>query len=83
LYVRELAVASFGQKQDVEKKWISADCFKQRFFVNEAKLRRWLVARTAMSGRQIAIEQALADPMKRTPGQIIRACKLGECKQPE
>ena len=41
------AVAWFGQKQDAGGKWVSAGCFKQGFFVNEASLRKWLEARAA------------------------------------
>jgi hypothetical protein len=73
------AIAWFGQKKDVEGKWVSAGCFKQGFFVNEANLQKWLDARPAMTGRQITIAQALADKMKLTPQQIAKACKLGEC----
>lgn len=74
------AVAWFGQKKDVEGKWVSAGCFKQGFFVNAANLQKWLDARPAMTGRQITIAQALADKMKLSPEQIAKACKLGECK---
>lgn len=74
------AIAWFGQKKDAEGKWISAGCFKQGFFINEANLQKWLEARPAMTGRQITIAQALADKMKLTPEQIAKACKLGECK---
>jgi len=74
------AVAWFGQKKDAEGKWVSAGCFKQGFFVNQANLQKWLAARPAMTGRQITIAQALADKMKLTPEQIAKACKLGECK---
>ena len=74
------AIAWFGQKQSPDGKWVSAGCFKQGFFVNEANLQKWLDARPAMTGRQISIAQALADKMKLTPEQIAKACKLGECK---
>jgi thioredoxin 1 len=74
------AIAWFGQKKSAEGKWVSAGCFKQGFFVNEANLQKWLEARPAMTGRQITIAQALADKMKLTPEQIAKACKLGECK---
>ncbi|MBI5388357.1 MAG: thioredoxin fold domain-containing protein [Verrucomicrobia bacterium] len=74
------ATAWFGQKKSPEGKWVSAGCFKQGFFVNEANLQKWLDARPAMTGRQITIAQALADKMKLTPEQIAKACKLGECK---
>lgn len=74
------AIAWFGQKKGADGKWVSAGCFKQGFFVNEANLKKWLDARPAMTGRQISIAQALADKMKLTPEQITKACKLGECK---
>ncbi len=74
------AVAWFGQNKNAEGKWVSAGCFKQGFFVNEASLQKWLAARPAMTGRQISIAQALADKMKLSPEQIAKACKLGECK---
>jgi thioredoxin 1 len=74
------AIAWFGQKKGADGKWVSAGCFKQGFFVNEANLQKWLDARPAMTGRQISIAQALADKMKLSPEQIAKACKLGECK---
>ena len=74
------AIAWFGQKKSPDGKWVSAGCFKQGFFVNEANLQKWLDARPAMTGRQITIAQALADKIKLSPEQIAKACKLGECK---
>lgn len=74
------AIAWFGQKKGQEGNWVSAGCFKQGFFVDEASLQNWLEARPAMTGRQITIAQALADKMKLSPEQIAKACKLGECK---
>ena len=74
------AIAWFGQLKDPSGKWVSAGCFKQGFFVNEANLQKWLSARPAMTGRQITVAQALADKMKLSPEQIAKACKLGECK---
>jgi len=74
------AIAWFGQKKGPDGSWVSAGCFKQAFFVNEANLQKWLEARPAMTGRQISIAQALADKMKLSPEQIAKACKLGECK---
>jgi thioredoxin 1 len=74
------AIAWFGQKKGPDGKWVSAGCFKQGFFVNEANLQKWLEARPAMTGRQITIAQALSDKMKLSPEQIAKACKLGECK---
>jgi thioredoxin 1 len=74
------AVAWFGQIKSAEGNWASAGCFKQGFFVSEANLEKWLDARPTMTGRQITIDQALADKMKLSPAQIAKACKLGECK---
>lgn len=74
------AVAWFGQKPGADGKWVSAGCFKQGFFVNQANLQKWLEARPAMTGRQITIAQALKDKMSLSPEQIAKACKLGECK---
>jgi thioredoxin 1 len=73
------AIAWFGQNKNAEGKWVSAGCFKQGFFVNEANLQKWLEARPAMTGREITIAQALAHKMKLSPEQIAKACKLGEC----
>ena len=73
-------IAWFGQNRGPDGKWMSAGCFKQGFFVNEANLQKWLEARPAMTGRQITVAQALADKMKLTTEQIAKACKLGECK---
>lgn len=74
------AVAWFGQTKNADGKWVSAGCFKQGFFVNQANLGKWLEARPAMTGREITIAQALADKMKLSPEQIAKACKLGECQ---
>jgi thioredoxin 1 len=74
------AIAWFGQKQGPDGKWVSAGCFKQGFFANEANLEKWLEARPAMTGRQITIAQALADKMRLAPEEIAKACKMGECK---
>jgi thioredoxin 1 len=74
------AIAWFGQKKGPDGKWVSAGCFKQGFFVNEANLQKWLNSRPSMTGRQITIAQALADKIKLSPEQIAKACKLGECK---
>lgn len=74
------AVAWFGQKKGPDGKWVSAGCFKQGFFVNQANLQKWLDARPMMTGRQITIARALADKMALSPEQIAKACKLGECK---
>ena len=73
------AVAWFGQNKNADGKWVSAGCFKQGFFVNQASLQKWLDARPAMTGRQISIAQALGDKMKLSSEQIAKACKLGAC----
>jgi thioredoxin 1 len=73
------SIAWFGQNKSADGRWVSAGCFKQGFFVSESNLQKWLVARPAMTGRQITIAQALADKMKLTPQQIAKACKLGDC----
>ena len=74
------AIAWLGQKKTADGKWVSAGCFKQGFFVNQENLKKWLDARSAMTGRQITIAHALADKMNLSPEQIAKACKLGECK---
>ncbi|MDO8543422.1 MAG: organomercurial lyase [Opitutaceae bacterium] len=74
------AVAWFGQMRGPDGSWASAGCFKQAFFANVTNLQKWLDARPTMTGRQITIDQALADKMKLSPEQIAKACKLGECK---
>lgn len=74
------AIAWFGQKKAPDGSWVSAGCFKQGFFVNEANLHRWLQARPSMTGRQISIAKVLADKKTLTQEQIAKACKLGECK---
>lgn len=74
------AVAWFGQKRNAEGNWVSAGCFKQGFFLDQASLQKWLEARPSMTGRQITIDKALADKMKLSPEQIAKACKLGECQ---
>lgn len=74
------AVAWFGQQRNAEGKWVSAGCFKQGFFLDQANLQKWLEAHPSMTGRQITIARALADKMKLSPEQIAKACKLGECE---
>ena len=73
-------VAWAGQKKGPDGKMVSAGCFKQAFFANEANLQKWLETRPAMTGRQVTIAQALADKMNLSPEQITKACKLGECR---
>jgi hypothetical protein len=74
------ATAWVGQKKAPDGTMVSAGCFKQAFFVNEANLKTWLDKNPTVTGRQVTIEQALAAKMKLTPEQIAKACKLGECK---
>jgi thiol-disulfide isomerase/thioredoxin len=83
VWVEALAPASatawFGQKQGPDGRWVFAGCFQQGFFTRADNLQKWLDARPAMTGRQITLEQALADKMALSPAQIARAGKLGEC----
>lgn len=58
------AVAWFGQTKGPDGSWVFAGCFKQGFFANQTNLQKWLEARPTMTGRQITIDQALADKMK-------------------
>jgi len=73
------AVAWFGMRQKPDGTWGSAGCFHQGDFVSAANLAKWLETHPLATGKQITIEQALADKMKLTPAQIGKACKLGEC----
>jgi len=73
------AVAWFGMRQKPDGSRASAGCFHQGDFVSVDNLRTWLSAHPLETGKQITIEQALADKMKLTPAQISKACKLGEC----
>ena len=58
---------------------MSAGCFHQGFFRTSGNLKKWVEAHPRETGRQITIAQALADKMKLTPQQILKACKIGEC----
>jgi thioredoxin 1 len=73
------AVAWFGLRQTPDGQWASAGCFHQGFFVNEQNLRTWVEQHPLETGRMISIQQVLADKMKLTPQQIMKACKIGEC----
>jgi len=73
------AVAWFGLRKKPDGSWGSAGCFRQGFFANAENLKKWLEANPYETGRQITIQQALADKMKLTPQQILKACKIGEC----
>jgi len=74
------AVAWSGQKKDAEGKMVSAGCFKQAFFANEANLKAWLEKTPTATGKMITIDQALSAKMKMTAEQIRGACKIGECE---
>ena len=73
------AVAWFGMRQRPDGKWGSGGCFHQGFFVNEENLRKWAEANPFEMGKRITIQKVLADKMKLTPQQIMKACKIGEC----
>jgi hypothetical protein len=73
------AVAWAGMKKGEGGKPVSTGCFKQAFFVGEANLKKWLELHPTATGKQITIDQALAEKMKLSPEQIAKACKIGEC----
>jgi len=72
-------VAWAGQKKGPDGQMVSAGCFKQHFFANEANLKQWLDQHPTATGKMISVAQALAEKMKLTPQQISKACKIGEC----
>jgi len=73
------SVAWFGQRKNPEGKWVSAGCFHQGFFTNEANLKKWVDQHPFETGRQISIQRALDDKLALNPQQILKACKIGEC----
>ncbi len=73
------AVAWFGLRKAADGKFVSAGCFHQGFFRTPENLKKWVEAHPRETGRLISIAQALADKMKLTPQQIVKACKIGEC----
>ena len=73
------AVAWSGKRKTEDGKLVSAGCFKQAFFANEANLRKWVNEHPSNTGMMITIHEALAAKMKLTPEQIRKACKIGEC----
>ena len=73
------AVAWFGQRKGADGKFASAGCFHQGFFVSEENLKKWAEQNPTETGKAIPIAQALADKMKLSPQQILKACKIGEC----
>ncbi len=75
----ETSVAWAGAYRDGEGNVKSAGCFKQAFFANAANLQAWVEAHPTATGRQVSLEEALAEKMRLTPQQISQACKIGEC----
>ncbi len=75
----ETAVAWAGAFKDGEGNIKSAGCFKQAFFTSAENLQTWVEARPTATGRQVSLEEALAEKMKLSPEQISKACKIGEC----
>ena len=75
----QTAVAWFGRRKKPDGKWGSAGCFHQGFFVNPENLRKWVEQHPYETGKLISIQEALSNKMKLTPGQISKACKIGEC----
>jgi len=73
------AVAWFGRRKKPDGKWGSAGCFHQGFFVNPENLKKWVEQHPYETGKLISIQKALSNKMKLTPGQISKACKIGEC----
>ncbi len=77
------AVAWFGMRQKPDGSRVSAGCFHQGFFASPENLKKWLEQNPRETGRQITIQQALADKMKLNAQQIQNACKIGECAPKE
>ncbi|NQT18274.1 MAG: thioredoxin fold domain-containing protein [Planctomycetes bacterium] len=75
----DTAVAWHGMRQKPDATWGSAGCFHQGFFASAETLKKWLERNPLETGKQITIQQALADKMKLTPQQVQKACKIGEC----
>lgn len=73
------AVAWFGKRKNAEGKFVTAGCFHQGFFVNEENLKKWVEQHPLETGEAITIEQSLRDKMALSPGQVQKACKIGEC----
>jgi hypothetical protein len=73
------AVAWYGKRKNAEGKFVSAGCFHQGFFVNEANLKKWVAQHPLETGEAITIEQSLQDKLKMSSAQIKNACKVGEC----
>ena len=75
----DTAVAWAGAFKDNAGQIKSAGCFKQAFFANPANLHTWVEKHPTATGRQVRLEEALAEKMKLTPEQIDKACKIGAC----
>ena len=75
----QTAIAWFGMRLKPGGTWGSAGCFHQGFFTSAETLKKWLERNPLETGKQITIQQALANKMKLTPQQIQKACKIGEC----
>lgn len=73
------AVAWAGARKDSDGNIKSTGCFKQAFFVSDVNLKKWVDEHPTATGRQVTIEQALADKMRLSPQEINKACKIGEC----
>ncbi len=73
------AVAWFGLRQGADGKYGSAGCYHQGFFTSGENLRQWVDQTPTATGRQISIDQSLADKLRMSPQQIAKACKIGEC----
>ena len=73
------AVAWFGLRPNAAGKLGSAGCFHQGFFTSAGNLRTWVEQTPHAVGRQITIDQSLADKLQMSPQQIAKACKIGEC----
>ena len=73
------AVAWFGLRAKPDGSWGSAGCFHQANFTRLENLKAWVEQHPCETGKMITIARALADKMKMTPGEIQKACKIGEC----
>jgi thioredoxin 1 len=73
------AVAWFGLRRGADGKLGSAGCYHQGFFTSAENLRAWVEQTPTAVGRQISIDQSLADKLRMSPQQIANACEVGEC----
>jgi thioredoxin 1 len=72
-------IAWHGQNKNAKGEMVSAGCFKQFFFANEAHLKTWLDGHPEATGKMATMGMLLADKMKLSPEQIKGACKIGDC----